>query len=843
MKNAVGRCPKCSAFIKVDLSAPEVRCPECGALLKKSSKTVAEVEAERERKRRLAAGLPETEEQVAAPAEESPAKVETTAEPVPETPAPEEPAKEEPAPAESAEEESPEAAATDVPEAPAEEAMSEEEAMALAASFDETTEETEATSAEDVAPETASEIPAEAETPAEETAEEINPNEISDEELALMDEDIPEDIAEEEPTVFGSVSLEDDVPEEPAEETESEEEAPQEEEALGEGLKDLSSEDDAETPDLEVEAAPETEEPLVENPLPETSPSETEATNDLFSDSPLEEEKPEEKEEESAVAAPEADIELADEAPRADEPVSAAPEEVPEAPATTEESVAEETALSETENEVTEVPAESVEAPAETAEETPAEEVPADVDIKEETPADIPAEASVETTEAAAPEEPAPVAEEAPAVQETSAEETKEEASLTQEEAPKAEEASDKDDEYSLDAALASQVAPAPAPEEPAEKAPEASAETPAEQASEEEPAYSDEDFAAAGEIDVRNYAVKKRTAKSAHEVARALRVAEEKQQQKKKEESTKNNLFSRPVAAVIFAFSVLFVLFDFAYGLFVRNAAAASFFLAGNYAGAVYSDAPALISVLPESLIGTILSKLPVFGGDHFLTIITAIYYGLIAVIAVLGITGKKGRVGSVLLLVADIVIALFRLWTLNGGAFFFIPYDGLPTILADYGAYILAGGYGILLAAAVLYIASFARAKEDYAFSFKAGIPALVYAALVLLGGAALIVLPIVKADFALSDAILGYALIGVFGLSVLLTLVGVHEKGLSRSANGYLAAYLLAAAPCLLLAATLLPLFSVGTIPSLARLVGVLPSALLVAAAGFSMADIRN
>ena len=836
MKNAVGRCPKCSSFIKVDLSAPEVRCPECGALLKKSSKSVAEVEAERERKRRLAAGLPEVEEQVA-PVEE----------PIPETPVAEEPISAETA-------EAAETHAEEVAEAPAEETMSEEEAMALAASFDETPDEPEAMPAEDAAPEAERETQKEEETPAAPAAEEVNPDEISDEELALMDEDIPEDIAKEEPTVYGSVSLEDDVPEEKAEEAETEEAAedPQEEEELGEGMKDLSSEDDNETPDLEVEAAPETEEaPREEVGLPDTSSSETEATNDLFSDSPLEEAQPEEKTEAPAPeAAPEADIALTDEAPVAEEtaPVDEAPETpaeeiveeaapieeaAPEAPAPREESAVEdENAL--------EVPAEI------------AEEAPADIDIKEEIPDEKPAEAPVETAEAPAPEEPstvaeaaaeepAPVAEEAPAVQETSAEETKEEASLTQEEAPEAEETSDKDDEYSLDTALASQEAPAPAPETPAEKEPEAPApieEAPAEDA----PAYSEEDFAAAGEIDVRSFALKKRTAKSAHEVARALRVAEEKQQ-KQKETSTKENLFSRPVAAVIFALSLIFVLFDFAYGLFVRNAAAASFFLAGNYAGAVYSDAPALISVLPESVIGTILSKLPVFGGDLFLTFITAIYYGLIAVIAALGISGKRCRAGSVVLLLADIVIAFFRLWTLNGGAFFFIPYDGLPEILASYGAYILAGGYALLLIAAALYIASFARAKEPFAFSFKAGIPALIYAALVLLGGAALIVLPIVKADFALSDAILGYALMGVFGLSVLTTFVGVQERDLSRSANGYLAAYLLASASCLLLAATLLPLFSVGTIPSLVRFVGVLPSALLVGAAGFSVANIRK
>ncbi|MBP5405087.1 MAG: hypothetical protein J6Y74_03980 [Clostridia bacterium] len=829
MKNAVGRCPKCSSFIKVDLSAPEVRCPECGALLRKSSKTVAEVEAERERKRRLAAGLPEVEEQVAAPVEETVAPV--AEEPIPETPA-----------------EEVSAPATPVAEEPAaEETMSEEEAMALAASFDETAEEPVATAEETPASEAESEIPEEtAETPVEPVAEEVNPNEISDEELAMMDEDIPDDIAKEEPTVYGSVSLEDEVPEAPAEETEEAEEAeaPQEEEALGEGLKDLSSEDDAETPDLEVEAAPETEEPLVENPLPETSPSETEATNDLFSDSPLEDVKNEEKTEEPSLeeAAPEADIEIAEEPVTAEpvaepvvesaeeiaEPVVEPAEEVVETPAPIEESATE--------------TAEAPEAPADEAtEEIPAKETPADADIKEEIPAETPVEMTEESAPVAEAEvAPAPVEEQAPVPEElTLAEEPKEEAPLTLEEEPKAEEeSSGEDDEYSLDAALASAEAAAPATKEP-----EASAETPAEQASEEEPAYSDEDFAAAGEIDVRNYAVKKRTAKSAHEVARALRVAEEKQQKKEKETSTKNNLFARPVAALIFAFSILFVLFDFAYGLFVRNAAAATYFLAGNYAGAAYAEAPALISLLPASLIETILSKLPVFGGDLFLTIITAIYYGLIAVIAVLGITGKKGRVGSVLLLVADIVIALFRLWTLNGGAFFFIPYDGLPTILASYGAYILAGGYGILLAAAALYIASFARAKDDYAFSFKAGIPALVYAALVLLGGAALIVLPIVKADFALGADIIGYALMGIVGLSIVMTLIGVNKKDLSRSANGYLAAFLLAAASCLFLVTVLLPVFTEMTVASLVRVGGVLPATLLIAAAGFSMADIRN
>ena len=173
MRSGRGKCPQCKEIIVVDLDAKEIRCPLCNALLKKSSKTVEEVRAEEEA--RIAAA--QAREQ--ALAEEAAAAAETTPEEVAE--APSEPVAEAPAEEVSPEEVSAEESQEE--QAPVDEiGLSDEELAAM----DETI--PEEVTEDSVAEEADIDVPAAEEEQAEEPVDEIG---LSDEELAAMDEAIP----------------------------------------------------------------------------------------------------------------------------------------------------------------------------------------------------------------------------------------------------------------------------------------------------------------------------------------------------------------------------------------------------------------------------------------------------------------------------------------------------------------------------------------------------------------------------------------------------------------------------------------------------------------------------
>ena len=471
------------------------------------------------------------------------------------------------------------------------------------------------------------------------------------------------------------------------------------------------------------------------------------------------------------------------------------------------------------------------EAPAVEDAPAPAEETPAD-----ETPADAaPAE---EAGEAEANEGPAvetPVAEE-PTVEEPAGEESAPAEPVA--EAPAAEAAEEP---------TAPVLAPAPVEEAPA-------AETAA--ADETEGlAYSEEDFAAAGEIDVRTADVRTfRAPKHPPVVVRSAPAKQPEQSTTQTKQAQGNiptpsspadhtRIYAKPVAIILAVLSLLFVLVELTYGLFVRSTEYAGVFLSGNLEGAVYAEAPALIAALPADILSKVLGFLPVFGGDNFRLIITAVYYGILALIAIFGITGKRGKVGSILLLLAVVVLGMPRIWALNGDKFFFIPYEGISDILVKYHHFILAGGYLLLVLAGVFYVVGFSRAKETYSFSFWAGFIALLFGLIVLLGGAALIVGSVLKKLPDILVTYFGYGLLGGFGITVLLTLIGVHRADLSRSANGYLAAYELIAFGFLAALAAVLPRYIDADFNLISRFVGAMTSALAIGAAGFAFADLRN
>jgi len=758
MRNVHGICPECHNRITIDLDAAVVECPICHRRLKAKKPPKTEIPQEPVPAAAEVA-MPSAVEQVAPETVETPIN-ETPVEQAPvmnEAPEVETPAAPEEVPTEDvAPEEAP------VPE---EETMSEEEAMALAAAMDEGVPVTDETPAEE-----------EPEAPVEGApAEEINADEISAEELALMDDVPPQAIAEssDETIVYSSISAEEEKPE--PEEDEEEAEVPEEEESLGEGLKELSA--DAAESDLTVEDSAE------ETVEPESSEDSEFAIGDN------------------------------------------APDVVDEAPA---EEIAEE---------VTDEAAPVEEAPA-VDEETPVEETPAE-DVAVEEPAN---------------EEPAV---EEPAVEEAAAEEptVEEEAEAVAAEEPAAEEVAE--EPVAEDAPLqVEEPAPeeAPVEETPAEEAAPAEAES---AESEDAPAYSEEDFAAAGEIDVRTANVRTfRAPKNAPVVVRNAPAKDAQASAPKPESPAENSrIYARPVAVILAILSLVFVLFELTYGLFVRDASYAAIFLAQNLEGNVYVGAPALLGALPADIISMVLGFLPVFGGDNFRFIITAIYYGLIILIAIFGITGKKGKTGSIFLLLGAIVLGLLREWALNGNAFFFIPYEGLPELLSEYGTYALCGGYALLMLAGIFYLVALSAGRKAYSFSFGPGVLAMLFSVIVFLAGAAVFVCPIVFEKFPDISAYFNYGLLAVFGITVLLTLIGVHRADLSRSANGYLAAFMLMffgllAALTNIVPTVLVKLFGFEALSvidktwaDLLRVCGAMTSGLAIGAIGFAVSDMRN
>ena len=262
MRSGRGKCPQCKEIIVVDLDAKEIRCPLCNALLKKSSKTVEEVRAEEEA--RIAAA--QAREQ--ALAEEAAAAAETTPEEVAE--APSEPVAEAPAEEVSPEEVSAEESQEE--QAPMDEiGLSDEELAAM----DETI--PEEVTEDSVAEEADIDVPAAEEEQAEEPVDEIG---LSDEELAAMDEVIPAESDAEpveeaaEADIPAPAEAEDAAPEETDIPVESDEVAEEDAAEIDDALptdevaaEDVSTEE-APTEDIPVENA-DIDVPAEENPAEE----------------------------------------------------------------------------------------------------------------------------------------------------------------------------------------------------------------------------------------------------------------------------------------------------------------------------------------------------------------------------------------------------------------------------------------------------------------------------------------------------------------------------------------------------------------------------------------------
>ena len=245
---------------------------------------------------------------------------------------------------------------------------------------------------------------------------------------------------------------------------------------------------------------------------------------------------------------------------------------------------------------------------------------------------------------------------------------------------------------------------------------------------------------------------------------------------------------------------------------------------------------------LISADLATTIAEALPTFGDAMtFPSYVIAAITGLIAVTSILGLTGKKGKLGFLFVLLADLVYALVALF----GATPIVEIEALQKIVVDYGEYAMYAIYGLVLLAAIFFAISFGTDKEDYDFSAAGAILPIIYMVVVIAGYAASILLPMLIEDFSLSADIVRYAILGVLGVTLLLTLVGVHRGTLSRAANGWL------------IFATLLTIAVVNAVPVvIAKFVPeaaiyvhseipyfLTPIIAIFGVAGFTAADLRN
>ncbi len=244
----------------------------------------------------------------------------------------------------------------------------------------------------------------------------------------------------------------------------------------------------------------------------------------------------------------------------------------------------------------------------------------------------------------------------------------------------------------------------------------------------------------------------------------------EEKKPAPKKEEEPSAAIYKKPVAIIMLILSVVAAAFYFLYYNLFTVADPNKTILA------------MIVTGLPEKL----KEVLPTFGGDNFLMYVQIAFLGLIAVVAILGLTGKRGKIGFLFVLLADLVYAAFALLGGRGDAI--VEIAALKEILAKYGAYVMYGVYGLILVGAVFFAVALASTKDEMEIPGGGAIAPLVYMAVVVLGYIALALLPKVI-SFTVSAGLVRYFILGAIGVAILLTLIGVHNKQLSRSANGWL------------------------------------------------------
>ncbi len=217
-------------------------------------------------------------------------------------------------------------------------------------------------------------------------------------------------------------------------------------------------------------------------------------------------------------------------------------------------------------------------------------------------------------------------------------------------------------------------------------------------------------------------------------------------------------------------------------------------------------------------------------------------IFGGVLVLISVLGLTGQRGKAGFLFALLAALVYLAVQLF---GGADPVIKVEFITKILENYGEYVSFAIYGLLLLAAIFFAVSIGSGREDLEIGGGTVVLPIIYMLLAVVGYVAAVILP-KFVSFTVSDDMIKYAIFGIVGLSILLTLIGVHSATASRGANAWLlfAATMIAA---LLTIATLslvkfVPAeFGLNVYPEIA--LSISPSIIFFPLIGYAVSDLRN
>ena len=221
---------------------------------------------------------------------------------------------------------------------------------------------------------------------------------------------------------------------------------------------------------------------------------------------------------------------------------------------------------------------------------------------------------------------------------------------------------------------------------------------------------------------------------------------------------------------------------------------------------------------------------------------LIPVIFGGVLVLISILGLTGQRGKPGFLFALLASLVYLAVKLF---GGADPIVKIDAVAKIIDKFGEYVPYAIYGLLLLAAVFFAVSISSGRDELEISGGTVVLPIVYMLVAVVGYVALVLLPKFISGFTVSDDIVKYVIFGIVGLSILMTLIGVHSATASRGAN----AWLLFAATMIvvLLYAGVTVIDKVGADKGLDSLVEIFacvaPSIIFFPLIGYAVSDLRN
>ena len=279
--------------------------------------------------------------------------------------------------------------------------------------------------------------------------------------------------------------------------------------------------------------------------------------------------------------------------------------------------------------------------------------------------------------------------------------------------------------------------------------------------------------------------------------------------------------IYKKPVAVIMMILAVIGAAFTL---LYTTNLAL--FGLISENVGLKVADiAVKIADVLPKSEM-----------------IIPLIFGGVLVLISILGLTGQRGKPGFLFALLASLVYLAVKLF---GGADPIVKIDAVAKIIDKFGEYVPYAIYGLLLLAAVFFAVSISSGRDELEISGGTVVLPIVYMLVAVVGYVALVLLPKFISGFTVSDDIVKYVIFGIVGLSILMTLIGVHSATASRGAN----AWLLFAATMIvvLLYAGVTVINKVGADKGLDSLVKIFacvaPSIIFFPLIGYAVSDLRN